>query len=229
MESKRCAAMGAFDRNKKPRDKRRNYALVVVLLPPVVLLYAASAVLKPAVAFLPRSAVAGGRCQQLIRSQNCIPNCIHNSIQNNNDNEAAAESRTNSYKLSSFEASTATTYYSPNVPLDEHNHNYYNPTNDGDSGDTTTIRDSINEYSFFDEAIIHVRAGSGGQGASTYKKGSSSSSSQDGPPDGGNGGTGGTAQCLWWGGNCCDDETTPILSSREWSGWRSAIQKWAVW
>lgn len=44
------------------------------------------------------------------------------------------------------------------------------------------------EYSFFDEAIIFVRAGAGGQGASTYKKGVGG---QNGPPDGGNGGRGG--------------------------------------
>lgn len=47
---------------------------------------------------------------------------------------------------------------------------------------------STNEYSFFDEAIIYVRAGSGGQGASTYRKGVNN---QNGPPDGGNGGKGG--------------------------------------
>lgn len=47
---------------------------------------------------------------------------------------------------------------------------------------------SENEYSFFDEASIFVRAGSGGQGASTYKK---AKKSQDGIPDGGSGGTGG--------------------------------------
>ena len=47
---------------------------------------------------------------------------------------------------------------------------------------------STNEYSFFDEATIYVRAGSGGQGASTYKKGVNN---QNGPADGGNGGRGG--------------------------------------
>ena len=44
------------------------------------------------------------------------------------------------------------------------------------------------EYSFFDEASIYVRAGSGGQGASTYKK---AKKSQNGIPDGGSGGLGG--------------------------------------
>ena len=51
-----------------------------------------------------------------------------------------------------------------------------------------TSTSSTNEYSFFDEAIIYVRAGSGGQGSSTYKKGVNN---QNGPPDGGNGGRGG--------------------------------------
>jgi GTP-binding protein len=44
------------------------------------------------------------------------------------------------------------------------------------------------EYSFYDEATIQVRAGSGGQGSSTYKK---AVKNQNGPPDGGNGGRGG--------------------------------------
>ncbi len=45
-----------------------------------------------------------------------------------------------------------------------------------------------NEYSFFDEATIYIRAGSGGQGASTYKKGPGGQNAQ---PDGGDGGKGG--------------------------------------
>lgn len=51
-----------------------------------------------------------------------------------------------------------------------------------------TSSSSTNEYSFFDEAIIYIRAGSGGQGSSTYRKGVNN---QNGPPDGGNGGKGG--------------------------------------
>ena len=54
--------------------------------------------------------------------------------------------------------------------------------------DEASAMSSVNEYSFFDEAIIYVRAGSGGQGSSTYKKGVGG---QNGPPDGGNGGRGG--------------------------------------
>jgi GTP-binding protein len=53
------------------------------------------------------------------------------------------------------------------------------------SSSSSTI---TNEYSFFDEATIYVRAGSGGQGSSTYKK---DGKSQNGPPDGGDGGRGG--------------------------------------
>lgn len=53
---------------------------------------------------------------------------------------------------------------------------------------TPSSSSSTNEYSFFDEATIYIRAGSGGQGASTYKKGVNN---QNGPADGGNGGRGG--------------------------------------
>jgi GTPase involved in cell partitioning and DNA repair len=44
------------------------------------------------------------------------------------------------------------------------------------------------EISFFDEASVYVRAGSGGQGSSTYKKAKKGS---NGIPDGGSGGDGG--------------------------------------
>jgi GTP-binding protein len=44
------------------------------------------------------------------------------------------------------------------------------------------------DFSFFDEASIYVRAGSGGQGSSTYKK---AKKGQNGIPDGGAGGLGG--------------------------------------
>ena len=70
-------------------------------------------------------------------------------------------------------------YYSPNVPLEERSEE------DGPNAEESSI---TNEYSFFDEAIIYVRAGSGGQGSSTYKK---MGKNQNGPPDGGNGGNGG--------------------------------------
>jgi GTP1/OBG len=73
------------------------------------------------------------------------------------------------------------TFYSPNVPLDDSTERTTRTR--GDNND-----DASHEYSFFDEAMITVRAGSGGQGASTYRKGVGS---QDGPPDGGNGGKGG--------------------------------------
>jgi GTP-binding protein len=51
---------------------------------------------------------------------------------------------------------------------------------------------SESEYSFFDEASIFVRAGSGGQGAQTFKK---AKKKQDGIPDGGTGGVGGDIVC----------------------------------
>ena len=53
---------------------------------------------------------------------------------------------------------------------------------------STSNTSSNNEYSFFDEVSIYVRAGSGGQGSSTYKK---AKKSQNGIPDGGSGGLGG--------------------------------------
>jgi len=80
------------------------------------------------------------------------------------------------------------TYYSPNVPLDDSAYRY-------DLGDDASAKEveepstgDDKELAFFDEAVINVRAGSGGQGASTYKQGLRSS---DGLPDGGNGGIGG--------------------------------------
>lgn len=87
------------------------------------------------------------------------------------------------------------TYFSPNVQLDTTKYRYDlrqddDDDDDNESKDTSSpsTSSSVNEYSFFDEATIYVRAGSGGQGASTYKKGIRG---QDGQPDGGNGGNGG--------------------------------------
>ncbi len=57
-----------------------------------------------------------------------------------------------------------------------------------------SVQSSVNEYSFFDEATIYVRAGSGGQGSSTYKK--SGPKNQNGIPDGGNGGSGGNVYLI---------------------------------
>jgi GTPase involved in cell partitioning and DNA repair len=85
-----------------------------------------------------------------------------------------------------------TAYYSPNKPLDS---DRWRRESDATSGIDSAVASSDpgiqasgNEYSFFDEAIITVRAGSGGQGSSTYKKGIGG---QDGVADGGNGGRGG--------------------------------------
>jgi len=47
---------------------------------------------------------------------------------------------------------------------------------------------AADDFSFFDEASIYVRAGSGGQGSSTYKK---AKKGANGIPDGGSGGLGG--------------------------------------
>ena len=67
-----------------------------------------------------------------------------------------------------------------------------NPQEQPVSTASSTSNDSNNdnsiEYSFYDEVTILVKAGSGGQGASTYKKGVGG---QNGRPDGGNGGNGG--------------------------------------
>jgi hypothetical protein len=64
------------------------------------------------------------------------------------------------------EENDSATYYSPNVALDESRYRY----DLGEDEEMMTQEPSLNEYSFFDEAVIFVRAGSGGQGSSTYKK-----------------------------------------------------------
>lgn len=53
---------------------------------------------------------------------------------------------------------------------------------------TTTTLSSVDEYSFFDQATLYVRAGSGGQGSPSYQL---TKKHQKGLPDGGNGGRGG--------------------------------------
>ena len=83
------------------------------------------------------------------------------------------------------------TFYSPNVEIDDSRYRYdleSDEFSDSTEESENAAAAGVNEYSFFDEAIIYVRAGSGGQGASTYKKGKGG---QDGPADGGNGGNGG--------------------------------------
>lgn len=80
------------------------------------------------------------------------------------------------------------TYFSPNARL-----SVDDVFRDGDDDDATTIDGGGcggggNEYSFFDEAVVLVRAGSGGRGASTFRKGVGG---QNGRPDGGDGGRGG--------------------------------------
>jgi len=104
-----------------------------------------------------------------------------------------------------YDGSTDTTaenviYYSPNIQLSNDHDNSQKtdmyqqqsfPENDestSSSSTSTSSSSSTNEYSFFDEAIIYVRAGSGGQGSSTFQKGPGG---QNGLPDGGDGGKGG--------------------------------------
>jgi GTPase involved in cell partitioning and DNA repair len=86
-----------------------------------------------------------------------------------------------------------TAYFSPNKPLDTdrwlgESDAVMDLIDSSVKSSETEIQSSGNEYSFFDEAVITVRAGSGGQGSSTYKKGVGG---QDGVADGGNGGRGG--------------------------------------
>lgn len=76
-----------------------------------------------------------------------------------------------------------TQYFSPNAELKEID--IRDPSASNSDGVDT---DAMSEYSFFDEATIFIRAGSGGQGASTYKKGPGG---QNGQPHGGDGGKGG--------------------------------------
>jgi GTPase involved in cell partitioning and DNA repair len=90
-------------------------------------------------------------------------------------------------------------YLDVDIDVDSETQQYYSPNNiktkprteaSSESEESSaSISTSVNEYSFFDEAVIYTRAGSGGQGASTYRK--SGQNNQNGVPDGGNGGTGG--------------------------------------
>ena len=77
-------------------------------------------------------------------------------------------------------------YFSPNAELKD----FIQVDDDSVSSlkKSSIEADTFNEYSFFDEATIFVRAGSGGQGASTYRKGPGGQQAQ---PDGGDGGKGG--------------------------------------
>jgi GTP-binding protein len=82
------------------------------------------------------------------------------------------------------------TFYSPNAELE-----IKSETAETDTLTPQEMEEAmgLNEYSFFDEAQIFVRAGSGGQGASTYKKGPGGQNAQ---PDGGDGGKGGEVSLL---------------------------------
>jgi GTP-binding protein len=149
-------------------------------------------------------------CAFLITTTTCAAFCSHNSqlgcaafVQHP---PAAKFNSPMASRLFAKETETAeeddvATYYSPNAALDPTKFRYdLEEENDGkdqsqvaagSEGDESASANSnpeFNEYSFFDEATIFVRAGSGGQGASTHKKGVGG---QNGQPDGGNGGRGG--------------------------------------
>jgi GTPase len=100
------------------------------------------------------------------------------------------------------------TYFAPNSDINDLKSRHTSIGND-DELESDSIDLSTNEYSFFDEAIIFVRAGSGGQGSSTYKKGVGG---QQGPPDGGDGGRGGNVILLL-------DESLNTLAGLT-QGWR---------
>lgn len=121
------------------------------------------------------------------------------SAKSNNDYEV--DNNDDDKELEIFETQQ---YYSPNnnkvIQTKKHS---YDDTDNTSSNDNTTLQSpssttssssSVNEYSFFDEAIIYVRAGSGGQGSSTYKK--AGPTSQNGVPDGGDGGKGGNVYLI---------------------------------
>jgi len=84
-------------------------------------------------------------------------------------------------------------YYSPNVEISRSIDGLQIQTestvdNTLPSTSVSVSDGSSNDYSFFDEAVIYVRSGSGGAGSSTFKKGPKGQNAQ---PDGGNGGRGG--------------------------------------
>jgi GTP-binding protein len=83
-------------------------------------------------------------------------------------------------------------------PIDDDDASPANNIRGSDDEDVSTAnaasRSSVGEYSFFDEAVICVRAGSGGRGANTRVRriAPGGRGGQDGPPDGGSGGRGGS-------------------------------------
>ena len=115
-------------------------------------------------------------------------------LQHNSKNNKCHYPISPCHSIGSEQHEEAETFYSPNVEIDDSKYRYdlesdvLDGTSRNDNDNDYDSQSSVNEYSFFDEATIYVRAGSGGQGASTYKKGVGG---QDGPPDGGNGGRGG--------------------------------------
>jgi len=115
------------------------------------------------------------------------PNEMDNiGVDKDNLDITATQTTSENYNIKShLDEETEVTYFSPNMPQPSKSNN---SNHDDQEFPSSSAKSSINEYSFFDEAIIYVRAGSGGQGSSTYKKGIKS---QDAQPDGGSGGKGG--------------------------------------
>ena len=126
--------------------------------------------------------------QLRIKNKFCNPLYSSSSSDNNHDNNII-----NNVEDQSDEYSNDVQYYSPNNSMQTQPRNL----SLGESFDSleelssssSPSASTINEYSFFDEAVIYVRAGSGGQGSSTYKK--AGPNNQNGIPDGGDGGKGG--------------------------------------
>jgi GTP-binding protein len=111
----------------------------------------------------------------------------HQFLQSNIDNFASSVSSSSMLYMTSDPGSSSSKG-SADVALSTSATNESNVKKNPAATPISSSSTSTNEYSFFDEATIYVRAGSGGQGASTYKKGVNN---QNGPADGGNGGRGG--------------------------------------
>jgi len=88
---------------------------------------------------------------------------------------------------SSRSSKSLTAIYDTSTPVDSSSNSNDDETTKASNSNTDNAASSV-EYSFYDEVTIFIKAGSGGQGASTYRKGVGG---QNGPPDGGNGGNGG--------------------------------------
>lgn len=134
-----------------------------------------------------------------VPSSTLLPSCSSASIEGNDPLNEHGDKETGDGIESDDSKSQQDIYFAPNAPLkssaiEDRSDNTAHISSVVSSSSSTMnnvpASDAMasNEYSFFDEAIIYVRAGSGGQGSSTYQKGPGG---QNGPPDGGDGGKGG--------------------------------------